>query len=133
MKSSRSLASFKWTNGGSLVAQLGKAPEFSLLRLGSLLWYWFDPWHQNFHTPWVQPKQTQKEGNCISRISPALIAYCFRYKVDDDCSKARVVWLNFNQSILNQWNISGHMAKKVQGQKLFSVLCKFRHLCSNLH
>ena len=74
MKSSRSLASFKWTSGGSLVAQLGKAPEFSLLWLGSLLWYWFDPWHQNFHTPWMQPKQTQKEGNCISRISPALIA-----------------------------------------------------------
>ena len=30
---------------------------FSLQQLGSLRWVWFNPWPQNFHMSWVQPKK----------------------------------------------------------------------------
>ena len=51
------------------MAQWVKDPALSLLWLGSLLWYEFDPLSGNFHMPWVCPKKlmTQVERRRHSR------------------------------------------------------------------
>ena len=40
-----------WTHGIPMQAQQVKYLALSLLRLGSLLWYRFNPWPRNFHMP----------------------------------------------------------------------------------
>ena len=42
------------------MVQQGKDLALSLQWFGSVLWYRFDPWLENFHVPWVQPKKKKK-------------------------------------------------------------------------
>lgn len=45
----------------SWVAQQVKDLIFSLLRLRSLLWHWFDPWPGSLFMPWAQPEKKRRE------------------------------------------------------------------------
>ena len=42
--------------GSSLVAPWVEDLVLSLLQLGSLVWFGFNPWPKNFYMPWVWPK-----------------------------------------------------------------------------
>lgn len=43
------------------VAQQVKDPVLSVKLLGSLLWYGFDPWPENFYMPWVPLGEKKKK------------------------------------------------------------------------
>ena len=64
-KTQTSLIDFKFTKcnelGVALTAQWVKDLVFFLQQLGSLLRCRFDPWPENFHMWWVQPKKKKKK------------------------------------------------------------------------
>ena len=58
-------ANQNYNEQSSLVVQQVKDPALPLLWLGLLLWCRFDPWPRNFHMPWVQLKQTNKQKTAM--------------------------------------------------------------------
>ena len=48
------------------MVQWVKDLALSLQLLGSLLWHGSDPRPENFHVPWVQPKQSKKPEHILS-------------------------------------------------------------------